>query len=521
MAGWHQETQSLPSRGCSLLEFNNMIFVSIQRPRARSCAKHVASRLGVLVLALMIVACGGGSEEGAQERRVPLAVTSPPLSAYDPDDLYRFFAIAFGAAPGVTYMGQLLEAANYGLSIKEIVNIFTAKPQFTNTYPATMSNQEFATKLVSNVVGTSASGQAQQEAVADIVAALALPNWTRGDVIFAIFSNLARKPANAPQWAGTARKMANQVAFARYYTETMKGDTVSLSTLRAVVASVTEASNVTEDLSALIQGFIAQAPRVASINAIAANAPLAYDVTNTFTVAGSDLDTAVTVTGDGCAGITSLPGATVQELKFSCRPNRDGNISISLASAAGLQLKSATFSVPKPLVRMTTTLGSMLIELEPAKAPVTVNNFLGYIQDGFFINTVFHRVISNFMVQGGGYTFATNYFYKAPTRAPIRLEKTSVTGLSNTAGTIAMARTSLPDSATSQFFINLEDNLFLNAQFAADGNGYAVFGTVISSSDVNSAATLSALRAVRVVSNGSEVSLPTNPPLITAITRVR
>jgi peptidyl-prolyl cis-trans isomerase A (cyclophilin A) len=93
--------------------------------------------------------------------------------------------------------------------------------------------------------------------------------------------------------------------------------------------------------------------------------------------------------------------------------------------------------------------------------------------------------------------------------------------MSNTAKTIAMARTNAPDSATSQFFINLVDNAFLNAQGSADGNGYAVFGTVVSTTDVNSDATLTALKAVQVVSNGSEVSLPLSPPVITAVVRVR
>jgi peptidyl-prolyl cis-trans isomerase A (cyclophilin A) len=171
---------------------------------------------------------------------------------------------------------------------------------------------------------------------------------------------------------------------------------------------------------------------------------------------------------------------------------------------------------------MTTSLGTLLIELEATKAPVTVKNFLAYVQDGFYANTVFHRIISTFMAQGGGFTFGTTYAAKAPTRAAIALERTSTTGLSNTARTIAMARTSAPDSATSQFFINLVDNPFLNAQGSSDGNGYAVFGTVITTADVNSDATLAALRAVPVVNNGAgEVSLPTSPPVVTAVTRVR
>jgi hypothetical protein len=144
-------------------------------------------KLVPLVAAAAVVGCGGGIdvEDG---RRAPLAVTTTPAPTYDKDDLYRFFAIAFGAAPGVTYMGQFLEAANAGMSIQAIVNVFTTKTQFTDVYPITLTNQEFATKLVNNVVGSSATAVSKTAAVNDIVAALSLPNWTRGDIIFTIFS---------------------------------------------------------------------------------------------------------------------------------------------------------------------------------------------------------------------------------------------------------------------------------------------------------------------------------------------
>jgi peptidyl-prolyl cis-trans isomerase A (cyclophilin A) len=150
-----------------------------------------------------------------------------------------------------------------------------------------------------------------------------------------------------------------------------------------------------------------------------------------------------------------------------------------------------------------------------------VKNFLAYVQDGFYVNTVFHRIVSGFVAQGGGLIFGPGYALKTNNRAPITLEKTTTTGLSNTAKTIAMARTNAPDSATSQFFINLVDNAFLNAQNSNDGNGYAVFGTVVTTTDINSDATLTALKAVQVVSNGSEVSLPLSPPVITPVARVR
>ena len=262
--------------------------------------------------------------------------------------------------------------------------------------------------------------------------------------------------------------------------------------------------------------------RTASVSAITADATLAYDTLATFSVTGINLDVGVVPSATGCTGPAVLSGGTSTALKVTCTPSRDGDISVSLSSTGGASLKSANFMVPKPQVKMTTSSGSLLIELEPTKAPITVKNFLAYVQDGFYVNTVFHRIISNFMAQGGGFTFGTTYTAKPTTRPAIALEKTTTSGLSNTAKTIAMARTSAPDSATSQFFINLVDNAFLNAQGSTDGNGYAVFGTVVTTADINSDVTLTALKAVPVVNNGAgEISLPPSPPVITAVSRVR
>jgi len=261
--------------------------------------------------------------------------------------------------------------------------------------------------------------------------------------------------------------------------------------------------------------------RVASVSAVTADTPPSYDNLATYSVSGANLDLGVTASATGCTGPAVLAGGTATAMKVTCTPSRDGEITVSLNTTTGTLLKSTAFNVPKPQVRMTTSAGNVLIELEPAKAPITVKNFLTYVQDGFYVNTVFHRIISTFMAQGGGFNFGTTYTAKPATRPAIVLEKTTATGLNNTAKTIAMARTPSPDSATSQFFINLVDNAFLNAQGSADGNGYAVFGTVVSTTDVNSDATLTALKAVQVVSNGSELSLPLSPPVITAVARVR
>lgn len=129
-------------------------------------------------------------------------------------------------------------------------------------------------------------------------------------------------------------------------------------------------------------------------------------------------------------------------------------------------------------VRIDTTLGAIELELDAAKAPTTVANFVQYVNDGHYDGLVFHRVIKGFMIQGGGYD-AT--YDQRKTRAPIAIE--SANGLKNDRGTVAMARTSDPNSATSQFFINHGDNDFLNHP-GQDGYGYAVFGKVTAGMDV-------------------------------------
>jgi peptidyl-prolyl cis-trans isomerase B (cyclophilin B) len=132
-----------------------------------------------------------------------------------------------------------------------------------------------------------------------------------------------------------------------------------------------------------------------------------------------------------------------------------------------------------PQVDVRTNLGTIRLELYPAKAPKTVENFLQYVKDGHYNGTVFHRVIDGFMIQGGG--FDGSYKQKS-TREPIQNEAKN--GLKNDLGSIAMARTSAPHSASAQFFINLKNNDFLNAAQSQDGWGYAVFGKVVSGMDV-------------------------------------
>ncbi len=129
-------------------------------------------------------------------------------------------------------------------------------------------------------------------------------------------------------------------------------------------------------------------------------------------------------------------------------------------------------------VKIETNYGDIIVELYPDKAPITVQNFKAYIEEDFYSNTIFHRVIDGFMIQGGGIDASTGQ--EKPTKDPIKLESNN--GLKNDRGTLAMARTYVADSATSQFFINTQDNDFLN--YGVRDDGYAVFGKVIEGMDV-------------------------------------
>jgi cyclophilin family peptidyl-prolyl cis-trans isomerase len=166
--------------------------------------------------------------------------------------------------------------------------------------------------------------------------------------------------------------------------------------------------------------------------------------------------------------------------------------------------------MPATVVVMDTSLGAVTLELDGDKAPGTVANFMGYVDDKFYDGTIFHRVIPDFMVQGGG--FASGMRQK-PTKAAIKNE--SANGLSNTRGTLAMARTNQPDSATAQFFINVKDNDFLDKAKAADKVGYCVFGKVTAGMDV-----VDKIRAVKTGGRGGFQDVPVQEVVINSIRRV-
>ncbi|MBQ7252424.1 MAG: peptidyl-prolyl cis-trans isomerase [Kiritimatiellae bacterium] len=166
---------------------------------------------------------------------------------------------------------------------------------------------------------------------------------------------------------------------------------------------------------------------------------------------------------------------------------------------------------PMQKVLVKTTKGDFTVALDAAKAPLTVANFLAYVDEGFYAGTIFHRVIDGFMIQGGGFT---RDMQQKPTHAPVKNE--AANGLKNKRGTIAMARTSVVDSATAQFFINVVDNGFLDFRAPTlQGFGYCVFGEVVDGMDA-----VDAIRAVRTGRAGYMTDVPVEPVEILSVERI-
>lgn len=198
---------------------------------------------------------------------------------------------------------------------------------------------------------------------------------------------------------------------------------------------------------------------------------------------------------------TLLPIAVVLAaiLSLVLYPNIKGDKAMNEATAAN------------PTVLIETTMGNITIELDMANAPNSSENFLAYVDDGYFVDTTFHRVIPNFMIQGGGIT--ADMQDKPSKRAPI--ENEAANGLKNDRGTLAMARTSDPHSATSQFFINRADNEFLNfSSETMQGWGYAVFGKVIEGMDI-----IDAIAQVPTGNKGGHQNVPIDTITITGVSR--
>jgi peptidyl-prolyl cis-trans isomerase A (cyclophilin A) len=207
---------------------------------------------------------------------------------------------------------------------------------------------------------------------------------------------------------------------------------------------------------------------------------LMYSQTTQWTLTGQALDKDFTISTKGCTGLTQVEGGSSTSQKVSCNISAAGPSAVTIEAklANGTVLLTKTQDVPAPQVTMTTNLGTMVVELDALATPLSTNNFLQYVNDKFYDNTIVHRIVTSgiFVAQGGWLTPTPEI--KAGQRPAIALEVNK--GLSNVRGTIAMARTSELNSATSQFFFNLSDNVALDTA----GGGYAVFGKLVSGLDL-------------------------------------
>jgi cyclophilin family peptidyl-prolyl cis-trans isomerase len=252
------------------------------------------------------------------------------------------------------------------------------------------------------------------------------------------------------------------------------------------------------------QSFDVPVPTSAVVASIRGSG-LMYSKSAVFTFAGMALDKDFTVTAKGCKGLAQVAGGSATAQSVSCKVNAVGTgaVLMEAKSANGTVLRAQSFDVLPPQVTLSTNLGTMVVELNPTAAPVTVDNFLQYVADKFYDNTIFHRIyaVGISIVQGGWLSPTPDV--QPGQRAPIALEVGK--GLSNVRGSVAMARTSALDSATSQFYFNVTDNVALDT---ANG-GYAVFGKLVSGLE-----TMDAIAKVPTTTQFGLADFPTSNVLV-------
>jgi len=259
-----------------------------------------------------------------------------------------------------------------------------------------------------------------------------------------------------------------------------------------------------------------------SVTQLAAD-PVQFGRTMTVSVSGFELaDGAIQLdVGGRCDALTQVSGGTETFQRFTCKPSDLGALRPRVLDAEGREIASLNLTVPVPqvTVRVTqgTRTGTFMMELDPGAARSTVRNFLDYVNAAFYTNTLFHRVEPNLVIQGGGVSLATGTF-KTPLFEPIKLQADN--GLKNLKYTLAMARTTVADSATSQFYINMKDNPEFDFGSTQNPLGYAVFGKVISGFDVVEEIAKVDLKPPAAASSAPP-SIPATPVVINSVLQTR
>ena len=237
---------------------------------------------------------------------------------------------------------------------------------------------------------------------------------------------------------------------------------------------------------------------------------LLYGKLATFTVNGPNLDKGITFTAPSCSGIAEVvERASPSEKAYTCTPSVTGPMTVAVVGG-GVVLRSMTVTIAVPQVTMKTSMGDIVMELDPAKAPVSALNFMQYVNADFYTNLIFHRILPTQIIQGGGFDATLT---AATVRAPIALESSN--GLTNLRGTLAMARSTADKSGTSQFYINVADNPAFD-YVSATQPGYAVFGKVISGM-----ATVDAIAAVPTAVSNGMANVPVTPVVISSVTQTQ
>lgn len=241
---------------------------------------------------------------------------------------------------------------------------------------------------------------------------------------------------------------------------------------------------------------------------------LIYGKPVTFYVGVTTLNPGTTFSASNCSALQSVTSTVANTLAYRCTISAPGPLVFTGTDANGKTIATQSFTVPNPQVLIATSAGNFVVELYPNKAPLSSDNFLRYVDAGFYKDTLFHRVIANFIVQAGGFTAGPEGpVPKTPSYDAIALE--SQNGLSNLRGSLAMARTADANSATSQFYINVKDNTSLD-YVSASQPGYAVFGAVVKN--------LSVIDQIAVVPTGIAAGMadvPVSDILITNAYRIQ